>query len=397
MDGKPNFTGMYRPPFISGADRSSFAAFTLTERFPHIIDQVVKENELDELQVKQLGALRMEILHGKIPEDMDCNSANAVYWAQFLGEYSGNSYYNLPFFVVESYIYFRIAEITRFDAAGQDVFLGSKLRNLDSNRLFVKRLARLQAEGLDVFTENGLKELLLASLWGNSSDLSQLSTNKASTRESFRNELLIDDGGALCRFLGADNAGLQLNYIADNAGLELLTDLLLMDYLLFHGKVPAVVLHVKMHPTFVSDAIKADTEHHLRFLEKMDDRNCAGFAGRIRSYLADSRLIVKDHSFWNTGMHFTQLPGDLKDFFGKGSLLLFKGDANYRRLFEDRMWPMTMPVKDALDYLSEFRVAYVRTLKSEIMLGLDVERLEHLNRTDSNWLTSGSYGAIGFI
>ncbi|RYZ35143.1 MAG: DUF89 family protein, partial [Sphingobacteriales bacterium] len=387
MDAKPNFTGMYKPPFISGSDRGSFAAFTLAERFPHIIVQLIRENELDELQVKELGRLREEILYGNIPDDIDSNGVNAVYWTQFVGEYSGYSHYDVPFFVLESYIYYRIAEITRFDTDGLDVFLTSKLGNLDGNTGFIRRLVNRQAERLGVFSSTELRELLFAALWGNSSDLSQLSASKASTKERFRNELLIDDSEALCRFIDVEAAGVQLNYIADNAGLELLTDLLLMDYLLFHGKVPRVVLHVKIHPTFVSDAIRADIEHHLRFLEKMGDRNCLGFAGRIRSYLADSRLAVKTHGFWNTGMHFTKLPSDLKNSLEKGAMLLFKGDANYRRLFEDRMWPMTTPVGDVLNYLPEFRVAYIRTLKSEIMLGLDSEQIGHLNQMDSNWLT----------
>lgn len=386
---------MFRPPFISGTDRDSFAAFTLTKRFPHIIDQVLRDNVLNRQQIRRLEELREEILHGHIPFEAQEGIAHSVYWAQFLKDYGGSSYYDIPFFVVESYIYFRMAQIAAFDVTGHDFFLPSKLQNIESNIGFVKQLAELQQKQLSGFTTAHMRQLLLASLWGNSADLSQITDNAAATRDEQRNGLLIDCSEPLCEFIGTSGKE-NINYIADNAGLELITDLFLIDYILFHRKALSVILHVKQHPTFVSDAIEADINHHLSLMAGMDDVNCNDFAARIQGYINDARLVISDHPFWNTGAHFTALPRDIISYFAKGSLIVIKGDANYRRLFEDRMWPMTTRIEDVLHYLSEYEIASIRTLKSEIILGLEQQQVDYLTQHGGQWLTNGSYGIIMF-
>ncbi|MEV0611489.1 ARMT1-like domain-containing protein [Polymorphospora rubra] len=54
--------------------------------------------------------------------------------------------------------------------------------------------------------------------------------------------------------------------VADNAGRELLADLVLVDHLLAAGLAERVTLHVKPYPYYVSDATTADVVGCLRRL-----------------------------------------------------------------------------------------------------------------------------------
>ena len=57
-----------------------------------------------------------------------------------------------------------------------------------------------------------------------------------------------------------------MDYLLDNAGLELLGDLCVTDYLLGTDQVQTVRFHAKLHPTFVSDATMADVHTTLAWL-----------------------------------------------------------------------------------------------------------------------------------
>src|SRR5690606_35905380 len=118
---------------------------------------------------------------------------------------------------------------------------------------------------LPVFNASYFSSLLHATLWGNSADLRQLETNDALVDPALRNKLVIDDSAALYTLL-ASAPHREVDIIADNAGLELLSDLFLIDYLLTTRQVSRVNLHLKAYPTFVSDATIPDVIDHLAIL-----------------------------------------------------------------------------------------------------------------------------------
>ncbi|MCZ7669259.1 MAG: damage-control phosphatase ARMT1 family protein [Chloroflexi bacterium] len=72
----------------------------------------------------------------------------------------------------------------------------------------------------------------------------------------------------------------RIDLIADNAGFELAADLCLVDYLLKSETAVTVHLHLKAHPTFVSDALIKDVEATITFLAGDED--------------ADMRLVGED-------------------------------------------------------------------------------------------------------
>ncbi len=77
-------------------------------------------------------------------------------------------------------------------------------------------------------------------------------------------------------------------------------------------------------------------------------------------------------------------------------LLIFKGDANYRRLFGDRIIPFNHNVSDFTNYLPAKSVA-IRILKSELMLGLEKNKETELFNSDKDWLGNGKYGIIQHV
>ena len=99
---------------------------------------------------------------------------------------------------------------------------------------------------------------------------------------------------------------------------------------------------------------------------------------RIRGHLAESRMIVAAHPFWTTWRFFTQFPKELHDTLSQADLIVFKGDANYRRIASDRHWPPTTRL-EAISSGIPTSFVVMRTLKSELIVGLqegDAERLD---------------------
>jgi len=74
-------------------------------------------------------------------------------------------------------------------------------------------------------------------------------------------------------------------------------------------------------------------------------------------------------------------------------LLIFKGDANYRRLFGDRQIQAETKPNLLSNYLPSSSIA-IRILKSEIMLGMSSDVVSFLFEKDKDWMINGKYGMI---
>src|SRR5262247_1020826 len=81
-----------------------------------------------------------------------------------------------------------------------------------------------------------------------------------------------------------------VDYLLDNAGLELLGDLCLTEYLLSTAQVQTVRFHAKMHPTFVSDAMIADVHTTIAWLRHHADSALRTLGERLYTYVRHRRL-----------------------------------------------------------------------------------------------------------
>ena len=87
------------------------------------------------------------------------------------------------------------------------------------------------------------------------------------------------------------------------------------------------------------------------------------------------------------------MPQDLSSELALSGLVVFKGDANYRRLLGDKQLPVELPAWKMSDYLPAPSVA-IRTLKSELIIGLDQRKADRLDADVPDWKTNGEYGVI---
>lgn len=77
----------------------------------------------------------------------------------------------------------------------------------------------------------------------------------------------------------------------------------------------------------------------------------------------------------------------------EASLIIFKGDLNYRKLVGDREWPYETPLKTALCGFLPAPLLALRTLKSETVAGLPDKVAERMReQPDQKWMTTGEYG-----
>jgi hypothetical protein len=229
------------------------------------------------------------------------------------------------------------------------------------------------------------KGKLLASAWGNRADLG-FRINKSGDPEQAG--LVADDSAALRDLL---DSATDIVLVADNAGRELMADLILIDDLLTREAVRSVSLQVKPHPYYVSDATTADAVACLDRLTRTPATAAA--ASRLKAAVAAGSLTLDTHEFYCAPWSYHRMPDDLAGRFRRASLTIMKGDLNYRRLAGDLAWPPSTPFGEAVSYFPG-PVAALRTLKSDVVTGIDPAMIARLGGPAGSWRTDGSHGLI---
>jgi len=245
-----------------------------------------------------------------------------------------------------------------------------------------------------------LANLLFADLWGNQADMSMwpggTNDDDSIDDQSPQAHTLVDDSAAVVAHLFDRPAPAdQVDILLDNAGFELVADLHVVAYLLAHNLARHVRLLAKVHPVFVSDALKKDVMETISFLADDDDANVTTIGRRLIEFMAAGRLSLQDDWFWNSPLAAWEMPEALRRDLAKADLLISKGDANYRRWLGDRHWPFTTPFGDVVAY-TPAPLAALRTLKAEVMVGLTEETLRQVSQADPDWLANGSWGVIQY-
>ena len=379
-------------PVILGNEPGSFPHGVLAERHPAIVRQVREAFPYGPEQHRALDALVESCAKGVI-EPLPADAADRDRWAAWgMDAYVGRSWFDVPWLWSESHFYRRLLDAVGYFGPGPwqgiDPFRPSKLAELRS------RETDEELAALDDLADRPVAErtaaLLHGSLWGNRADLGfRLSDADAEARAAVPG-LVADDGDTLLRLLtGADT----LCLIADNAGRELIPDLLLIAHLLTHGHVRRAVLHVKPYPYYVSDATTADVVDALRRLTDAPGE-AAGYGRRLWSAMADGSLTVRAHPFSCAPLPYADLPDDFRAELAAATLTVVKGDLNYRRLVGDRRWPPTTPFAEVTAHFPG-PVAALRTLKSDVITGLAADTESALVAAEGQrWRTSGTHALI---
>ncbi|MEV0241043.1 damage-control phosphatase ARMT1 family protein [Streptomyces sp. NPDC050674] len=383
-------------PVLLGNQPGSFPHRVLAERHPAVIQQVREAFPYEPAQHRALDELLVNCTEGEI-EPLPADAHDRALWdAWGLRAYTGRSWFDVPWLWSESWFYRRLLQAVGYFGPGPwqgiDPFRPSKLAELDSAETDEELAALDDLSGLPA-TEQA-QALLHGSLWGNRADLGFRLSDEGARQPDAAPGLVTDDSDRLWSLLdttGPDSGTLCL--VADNAGRELVPDLLLIAHLLESGRVGRAVLHVKPYPYYVSDATTADVVDAVRRLTGAGGA-AAAYGRRLWSALADGRLTLRAHPFSSAPLPYGEMPGDLRAEFEAATLTIVKGDLNYRRLVGDRLWDPTTPFADVTASFPG-AVAALRTLKSDVITGLDADTEAALvAKEEQRWRTSGTHALI---
>jgi len=395
------------PEPLRGLEIRSFAHYTITVRLPAIGRSILEENDLPVHVQGRVQALVAELPFAGVKPLEDPGAPDLVAWQHYLRPYLGEDWLQIPWFLAETYFYRRVLEATGYfqpgPGLGRDPYAYQKSQGLERFRKSIQA-ACAQLEASRDQEVDSRRELLVQwlffNLWGNQVDLSLWPVGQANRPEhaedAQRQHLVSDHTRAAAEYLADPHSRMQrIDILLDNAGLELVYDLLLVDFLLDREFSQCIHLHAKPHPTFVSDAMVKDIHHTLAFLRDSPALQTYSVGQRLENYFRDGRLQAHDHYFWTSPLSMWELPEDLKKDILQSNLLISKGDANYRRFLGDRHWAFDTQLASVLNYLPVPWLG-LRVSKSQVMIGLGSGQAEKLAAIDADWMTDGRWGLIQF-
>lgn len=106
---------------------------------------------------------------------------------------------------------------------------------------------------------------------------------------------------------------------------------------------------------------------------------------------------MKYEPFWTSPHDFSQMQREdpqLYSTLSQSQLVIFKGDLNYRKLMGDIYWEPTTPFRTALREFTPTNVLTLRTVKGDLISGLQKGVFEELSSREPNWLITGKYALV---
>jgi hypothetical protein len=367
---------MARPPPLRTDGSNPFARFSMEIRVPRIARDVLEKNPT----LAPASRDAVERLARSIEEDAPLPAPRVPApdidaWTSAHAEHASERWLAAEWFHAELAFYRELAHACRFWETDRDPFAPAKDEELAGERPW----SRLdQALGLRGARDERIAQLLDACLWGNRIDLSY--TVGASHDHRHDDDLLVDDRAVAVPLLLRREA--RVHVLADNAGTELALDLGLVDTLL-EDPTCRVTVHLKTQPVFVSDALPRDV---WSTLDRMDTRRGAAdrVAARLREAFDSGRLMLAPDPFWSGPRFLWEAPPHIARALSAATLVLVKGDANYRRVVGDALWPPDAPFAAAAGYAT-FPMLCLRTMKSDSVLGLPPGLAERLDASEPRW------------
>jgi hypothetical protein len=373
---------------------------------------------------KEFRELESSLLQGKdgYLTDIDATSFDSEDWSSILSKIpkEDRNWIDAPWLIAEFYMFRRIIQAFDFFETHIDPFQKQKVMGLSDSLPAIRTIfERLPTPDKSRLSLPEIIQLgIFTSLWGNKLDLSlwpkqqkqQASTSEASsdshsshvagtitTSEQFhliREYILDDQVEEVVHYLQGLRAAekekktIIVDIVVDNAGFELVSDFILAHLLLSFQVADKIRFHTKLYPTFVSDATTNDCMYTIHSLN-------APFQKIFLDYVENKQFEFIEDKFWCEPIAFWDMPDRIYERIQDSSLVFIKGDANYRRLLEDRHWPYDFSAKQLLSYWP-VPVCALRTLKAEVACGISPENQERARKADSKWLVSGRWAVVQY-
>ncbi|KAL8270699.1 hypothetical protein Esti_005355 [Eimeria stiedai] len=332
----------------------------------------------------------------------------------------------IPWILAEVYCYRRVLHAFDFYSTLHDPFYHQKMAGLEAAAAAaevygqqVEELLSAVAAETQRHSKPSLEKLkrhirsaVFASLEGNAGDLSLWPKGPAAAAAETQRQqpgaacsnwdedppwlLAADFEAFFADFCSSKSSSRLVHIWTDNAGEELLADLLLSTCLLLTTAAQQVRLCVKQQPTYVSDATKAD------------DSRLRSWVSLLRGWEREGRLIVSASFFCCSPLELRRLPKDVeKSWRQEAALVVLKGDMNYRRLLAfaafaavaaaagDRAWPTDTPFAKVASYCCT-RILALRLLKAELGCGMAKETTLAAAAADPKWMVDGKWGVMQY-
>ncbi|XP_066255914.1 damage-control phosphatase ARMT1-like isoform X1 [Euwallacea similis] len=433
-----------RNVYLSAFYKRSFAYHTVKNRMPVILTQIIdsisrtKEDIVQEFgkgshedlkkAISELAKLKYEIQTNKPLTKLVSKDSDIKIYNEFLEKQASQegeaTHFNTIFLLSECYMYRRIKE---------SFVLTDTLKEFDYFRSFKKELFVSCQKALKIWCdynvelfhksfeenwagyEDKLHGLIKVDLWGNKNDLSLTlgrvgDMSHSHDADALEHFILVDDSKKFLKDLveiSVLHGHEYIDIVLDNAGYELLTDLCLMTaFTIFFRKQGdpcqsrfKVRFHVKSIPWYLSDVMEYDFNWMLEQIASNEDANISSVGKKWQDFIRDGTWEVMPHPFWTYPCEYNMMPDyapDLFELLSKSAMVIFKGDLNYRKIFGEKNWDPTTSPKIALQGL-ELRLLAIRTIKADIVCGLQPGIAERCEKEDAKWMENGDYGVIQYV
>ncbi|KAJ1028946.1 hypothetical protein NDA18_002965 [Ustilago nuda] len=429
-------------PAYRGYHEFSFAHETMGKRLPTIlgkaVDDVIKtlNEEYEEEKVIDLAKCieRMHTLmddlqnNSKLRPIVDDGEGDIPLWNKEIARFfRGKGFMNAPWLFAEAYKYRRLHECFSISKYWKDydVFFRQKCDTFSRLGTAVFELSTRFAEpfayeeGANEGEKLKARELLFheltqVCLWGNATDLSLLINM---TEEDIKNlqstggeHLAATEKNILGNHLDrlwklvSNMKGGRIDFILDNAGFELYCDCVYADWLIQSGIANEIRFHGKRFAWFVSDVTRKDWDWLLNSMlyGSLFPKPPMPKSNRSNRWVsAGKSTSVKDSGSTNNTPSGAQVtpsgpsPKKLLIFLhlADSNLVMFKGDLNHRKLTYDCQAPSDTPFDMALGPLASEDgappVASLRTIKSDVVVGVPGDVSSKLDNEEPGWRISG--------
>lgn len=425
---------------LSGVYKRSYAYVSIKDRMPVILTKIIdtfcqKKNEIiyrygqdAAKDIKDIigfiSQLKNEIVTNKTLKPMRLNTKAIINDAEEWNIYLENkthiegeipTWFNTTWLYCETYMYRVLAQeigLTNsiqsydpFEHIKQAVFINF-IESMDILASYVNDIVNNKGYS-EESSKNDFSKLLKLSLWSNRVDLSasagsvqRQTDNPLNMVDSLDENILINNWELVWNIIKkkTDKSVDNIHIVLDNAGYEFFTDLCLAAFLVTIAPEIKITFHVKLYPWYVSDTTIQDFHWTLNHLNSLDNYPNLKLLGKMFEDILDhERWCVKEEPYWTGPYDFRQMKErnqKLYTQFSDAKLVIFKGDLNYRKLLSDINFEYNTSFATALRDFRPTNILSMRTLKSDICVGLPQGMAESLFEKDKNWLINGEYGLI---
>lgn len=368
--------------------------------------------------IGEISRLKYELQTDKVMSEIPGDESDQYEWNKLLKDIEpNNSYFSAVWLYAECYIYRRLKSIFAETQTLKDFdyFEKSKKNELNNSMgtiaSVIKSVNEFNATDPDQEQVGEFfRNLLKVNLWGNRNDLSitlgkaieHIESNPVEDVESFNKELLVDHTLDIWNCINVvDRNEKIIDIIHDNSGYEILCDFVLADFMIRHKLAKKIRFRGKAIPWFISDVIPADFNLTISELKNHELAVLREAGARWENYVNGGEFEIvepSDHFFTSPFEYYKmeKVAPELHSSIGEAHLAIFKGDLNYRKLLADINWDPTTDFQTSLSGFEPTNLCALRTVKADLISGLQPGVYEELWEVDSTWMATGKYGLIQF-